>query len=293
MLLVIIVCVFFFQAEDGIRDLVRSRGVGDVYKRQAFKGLAKIEQTELHDYLVAKNKKKTAAPTLISNTIKQPATVSKIIVAKRPVLKKEIINYKGGEINPVNAHVLPAMHQTLILKSYSASTIKTYTNEVGIFLRTIKHHSADSFSTKRLKDYLQYCSTTLGLTENTLHSRINALKFYYEQVLKKEKLFWEIPRPKKSIQLPKVLSKEEMIRLIRSIDNVKHKTMIMLAYAVRRLPYALRSCVAALQQVHVSLEEAAESLGATKLRTIRRVLVPLMAGGAPAPGPLTSQAETT
>jgi len=55
--------------------------------------------------------------------------------------------------------------------------------------------------------------------------------------------------------------------------------MIMLAYAVRRLPYALRSCVAALQQLHLSLEEAAESLGATKLRAIRRVVVPLMAGG--------------
>ena len=27
-------CVFCFQAEDGIRDLVRSRGLGDVYKRQ-------------------------------------------------------------------------------------------------------------------------------------------------------------------------------------------------------------------------------------------------------------------
>ena len=55
--------------------------------------------------------------------------------------------------------------------------------------------------------------------------------------------------------------------------------MIMLAYAVRRLPYALRSCVAALQQVHASLEEAALSLGATPLRTIQRVVVPLMAGG--------------
>ena len=30
--------VFFFQAEDGIRDLVRSRGLGDVYKRQAVIG---------------------------------------------------------------------------------------------------------------------------------------------------------------------------------------------------------------------------------------------------------------
>ena len=55
--------------------------------------------------------------------------------------------------------------------------------------------------------------------------------------------------------------------------------LIMLAYAVRRLPYALRSCMAALQQVHGSLEEAAQSLGATRMSTIRRVMVPLMMGG--------------
>jgi len=55
--------------------------------------------------------------------------------------------------------------------------------------------------------------------------------------------------------------------------------LIMMAYAVRRLPYALRSCMAALQQVHVSLEEAANSLGAGKLSTARRVMVPLMLGG--------------
>ena len=55
--------------------------------------------------------------------------------------------------------------------------------------------------------------------------------------------------------------------------------LLMLAYAVRRLPYALRSCMASLQQVHVSLEESAQSLGATRLRTIRRIVVPLMMGG--------------
>ena len=33
---VVIVLFFFFQAEDGIRDLVRSRGLGDVYKRQIY-----------------------------------------------------------------------------------------------------------------------------------------------------------------------------------------------------------------------------------------------------------------
>jgi iron(III) transport system permease protein len=55
--------------------------------------------------------------------------------------------------------------------------------------------------------------------------------------------------------------------------------LIMIAYAVRRLPYALRSCMAALQQVHESLEEAANSLGAGRLSTIRRIMIPLMAGG--------------
>jgi iron(III) transport system permease protein len=55
--------------------------------------------------------------------------------------------------------------------------------------------------------------------------------------------------------------------------------MVVLALAIRRLPYALRACYAALQQVSVSLEEAAENLGATKQRTIRRIVLPLMTGG--------------
>ena len=37
-----VLSVFFFQAEDGIRDLVRSRGLGDVYKRQVAQLLAVI-----------------------------------------------------------------------------------------------------------------------------------------------------------------------------------------------------------------------------------------------------------
>jgi iron(III) transport system permease protein len=55
--------------------------------------------------------------------------------------------------------------------------------------------------------------------------------------------------------------------------------MIVLALAIRRLPYALRACHAALQQISVALEEAAENLGADKARTLRRIVVPLMAGG--------------
>ena len=49
--------VFFFQAEDGIRDLVRSRGLGDVYKRQLVhqvNGAAYPERVRIHEMLACK-----------------------------------------------------------------------------------------------------------------------------------------------------------------------------------------------------------------------------------------------
>ena len=45
-------CFFFFQAEDGIRDLVRSRGLGDVYKRQLQSGF-EIQRYAAADALAA------------------------------------------------------------------------------------------------------------------------------------------------------------------------------------------------------------------------------------------------
>jgi integrase/recombinase XerD len=203
----------------------------------ALKGKADIDKEELQTYLADK-KKKIALPATVYNVIKQPKTKILPSPASKKIgaiitsgIKNQVTVHKGGAIYPVNAHVIPAMQQQLRLKSYSPSTIKTYLNEAGVFLRTIKQHPADSFDTPRIKDYLQYCAEKLQLSENTLHSRMNALKFYYEQVMKREKFFWDIPRPKKANQLPKVLSKEEMIRLIKAIENLKHKTMIMLGYA--------------------------------------------------------------
>nr|AJG38021.1 ABC transporter permease [uncultured Gammaproteobacteria bacterium] len=55
--------------------------------------------------------------------------------------------------------------------------------------------------------------------------------------------------------------------------------IIVIALAIRRLPYAMRACVAALQQVSISLEEASESLGAKKMSTVKRITIPLMTGG--------------
>jgi iron(III) transport system permease protein len=60
--------------------------------------------------------------------------------------------------------------------------------------------------------------------------------------------------------------------------------ILVIAYTMRRLPYTVRACYAALQQVHVSLEESAQNLGANRLRTFFRVTLPLISGGVVAGG---------
>ncbi len=60
--------------------------------------------------------------------------------------------------------------------------------------------------------------------------------------------------------------------------------ILVIAYAMRRLPYTVRACYAALQQIHPSLEEAAQNLGAHRGRTFRKITFPLMMGGLVAGG---------
>ncbi|TKK67521.1 integrase [Ilyomonas limi] len=167
----------------------------------------------------------TTTHTLLKNTNALPLSRSKII------LPAGSVKLHTSNIYPINAQVLTTMRQQLELKAYSQSTISTYLKEMSVFLQTIKGCKASEFTTQRIKDYLQYCYTALGLSENTLHSRINALKFYYEQVLKRERFFWEIPRPKKQLVLPKVLGEDELRRLFNAITYKKHKAILFTAYS--------------------------------------------------------------
>ena len=54
-------------------------------------------------------------------------------------------------------------------------------------------------------------------------------------------------------------------------------TLLIIAYGVRRLPYVVRSAVAGLQQTSETIEEAAQNLGCTPFRTLRRITFPLIA----------------
>ncbi len=73
------------------------------------------------------------------------------------------------------------------------------------------------------------------------------------------------------------LSMTQQGRAFAFLDPSKDPTaLLVIAYAVRRLPYVVRSAVAGLQQTSVSLEEAAQNLGATPLHALRRITLPLI-----------------
>ena len=135
------------------------------------------------------------------------------------------------KIHPVNQHALDTFIQTLQLKAYSPNTIRTYKTEFSNFLYALKNNPVTDCTESKIRSYLLYCINVLKLTEATISSRINAVKFYFEQVLLRDKIFMEIPRPKKKLQVPKLFSKEEIVKLLKNAENLKHKTMLLAAYS--------------------------------------------------------------
>ncbi len=142
-----------------------------------------------------------------------------------------VIAFKQTRFTPLNAAALHELRVQLKLKGYSPNTIRTYSNEFSALLGRLGNIYVNDLQPEYLKRYMLFCTTSLRLSENTLHSRLNALKFYWEQVLHKEKFFFEIPRPKKHLQLPGVFNQDEIAAIINSVSNKKHKAMLMLSYS--------------------------------------------------------------
>lgn len=130
-----------------------------------------------------------------------------------------------------NENALRCFIQELQLKGYSRSTIITYRNEFIQLLQVLGKVPVSSLSRERLRDYFVWCHAVKKLTENTIHSRLNAIKFYFEVVLKGEKFYWDIPRPKKPVMLPKVISEEKILKGLLAIENEKHKAILFTAYS--------------------------------------------------------------
>lgn len=142
---------------------------------------------------------------------------------------------------------LQAYTQELIIRRYSYNTRKTYVSAFTAFLVVTQPDDIDSWGLDQLKTYVHSYATRRDVSKSTLNQIINAIKFYYEKVLDKPRIVINLPRPRKSHPLPKVLSREEIKSMLDHTTNQKHKCMLMLLYGL-----GLRlSEVLALQPEHV------------------------------------------
>ena len=147
--------------------------------------------------------------------------------------KTEVGKSVIGKIHPVNHVALKRMHELLLLKAYSPNTIRTYCTEFSQLLYLLRDTPVDALTPERMRSYFLYCVSRLKLSENIVHSRMNAVKFYFEQVLHREKFFFEeIPRPKKKSSLPKVLSKHDIVKIFAQVENPKHLLILKLCYGM-------------------------------------------------------------
>ena len=95
-----IVSVFFFQAEDGIRDLVRSRGLGDVYKRQLIgrmptPGRAEVVREELVTRVVGIGVGNGVSQSCLLYTSDAADERSSVDLGGRRIIKKKTRGTRG------------------------------------------------------------------------------------------------------------------------------------------------------------------------------------------------------
>lgn len=148
-------------------------------------------------------------------------------------LKSKIVGKAVIEkISPVNQEEFTKFQNEIQLKGYSENTLRTYSLEFAQLLYLLKNNPVKKLSAERLKSYFLYCTKELNLSERQIHSRMNAIKFYFEKVLHHDKIFFDIPRPKKPLTLPKSLSLKEVQKLFAVTTNCKHRLILKFCYGL-------------------------------------------------------------
>ena len=128
--------------------------------------------------------------------------------------------------------ILPdGYNEKLVQKRYSQSTQTTYKAYMKDFVYAFRDHELQSVTAPEINNYILNLIEEKNISPSQQNQRINAIKFYYEKVLGREKLYFDIDRPRKSRQLPDVLSKEEVKSLLGATVNLKHKSIIATIYA--------------------------------------------------------------
>ncbi|MEM6319148.1 MAG: site-specific integrase [Bacteroidota bacterium] len=135
------------------------------------------------------------------------------------------------KLNDNQQTAIKQLEQALILKRLSYSTQKTYKHHLAGLFYFHKKVTPEAITTKQVQQYLLHQIKFKKIAESTQNQIINAIKAYWEKVLKRDKSTIEIPRPKKPKKLPNVLSTDEVFQLLSALENIKHKLLLLLIYS--------------------------------------------------------------
>jgi hypothetical protein len=123
--------------------------------------------------------------------------------------------------------------EKLSLKAYSENTIRTYH---ALLVKFLNHHKQqgiigiNQFRAPEINAYHSWLKSTGRYSVSYINQSINAIKYYYNEILGRSVELDGVDRPQRAHSLPKVLSEKEIVAILGRIKNIKHKAMLMLIY---------------------------------------------------------------
>ena len=135
------------------------------------------------------------------------------------------------DIGFIKAEFLILFSDYMRAMRYSTNTISSYAECLRIFLNYHgqKHYLDIDNNDVALfnRDYILKQKLSATYQEQF----INAIKLFYAKIPRKKLIIENLERPRKESPLPKVLSKEDVAKLISSTENIKHKAILSLIYS--------------------------------------------------------------
>ena len=129
--------------------------------------------------------------------------------------------------------VLKQYKNLLIQKRYSQYTQNIYCTYFDDFCIYFEEEELDNVTTKQINLYILDLIKSKNISTSHQNQRINAVKFYLEKVLGREKQYYELHRLRKENKLPKVLSKNEVKSILDStIDRMGHNFYFILWWLI-------------------------------------------------------------
>jgi len=120
------------------------------------------------------------------------------------------------------------------LHNYSKSTFSTYHSMVIRYLNAFRGNSLLQINNFGVDEIDTYHKTWLQMSSpssSLINQSVTAIKLYYKVVSKKNIDLNQVHRPLRNKNLPTIYSRDEVARIIGSIENIKHKSIILLIYS--------------------------------------------------------------